>query len=66
MSTPHGYNGQVLPVAGSSESRVVEENDVVYNGEIIGADPDANVRLQILKDAGAGTAGGGSGEGGDA
>ena len=52
MSTPVGFDGQVLPVAGSSESREVTENDVVFNDQIIGTDPDENVRLQILKDAG--------------
>jgi hypothetical protein len=28
------------------------ENEVVVGGKIIGADPDANVRLQLRRDAG--------------
>jgi hypothetical protein len=61
MSTPSGYNGKVLQVAGSDETRAVEENDVVFNEQIIGSDPDADIRLQMLKSAG--SAGGTGGEG---
>lgn len=56
MSTPTGFDGQTMKVRGTSESRAVNENDVVLNGEIIGSDPDENVRLQILKDGGDGNA----------
>jgi hypothetical protein len=62
MSTPSGFNGQTMKVAGSDETRVVEENDVVFNEEIIGSDPDENVRLQMLKSAG--TSGGSGGDAG--
>jgi len=28
------------------------DNDVIVNGKVVGADPDANVRLQLRRDAG--------------
>jgi hypothetical protein len=61
MSTPTGFDGIVLPVRDSTETRAVTENDVVSNGEIIGTDPDENARLQILKGADIRNAAGGSG-----
>lgn len=64
MSTPTGFNGQVLKVRGTEESREVEENDVVSGGEIIGSDPDENVRLEMLKRDGSGDAGGSDAAGG--
>jgi hypothetical protein len=45
-----------LPVKGKNEKRVPDENfDVVWNGEIIGSDPDPLVRQQMMKDAQAGS-----------
>lgn len=40
-----------LRVKGTDDFRVPTDNDVVHKNEIIGTDPDANVRLQIKKDA---------------
>jgi hypothetical protein len=28
------------------------DNEVIVNGKVVGADPDANVRLQLRRDAG--------------
>ena len=30
----------------------IAANEVIVNGKVIGADPDANVRLQLRRDAG--------------
>lgn len=46
---------------GTGELRDVTENDVVLNGVIVGADPDPNIRAQILREAmHAGGSGGGA------
>ena len=42
-----------LPVKGTDEYRVPTENDVVLNGQIVGSDPDPQVRLTLLKQASA-------------
>jgi hypothetical protein len=62
MSTPTGFDGQTLPVRDTDTSRVVTENDVVSSGQIVGTDPDENVRLQLLKDADERNDAGGGGE----
>lgn len=40
-----------VKVRGTDEEREPTENDVVVNGEIVGSDPDANVRESLRKQA---------------
>lgn len=46
-----------LRVKGTEEFRVPTENDVVVGNQIVGTDPDPQVRAQIKRDAGEGTDG---------
>ena len=50
-----GTEPGALPVKGKDEKRVPTENDVVWNGEIVGSDPDEEVRQALLKDAQSGS-----------
>jgi hypothetical protein len=51
------------PVKGTDEVREATENDVILSDEIIGTDPDPNVRATLLHEAQAGGAGAGGGGG---
>ena len=42
---------QYRPEATQSYASVPATGAVVFDGKLVGADPDANVRLQLLKDA---------------